>query len=95
MKRLKALVNTMPWHFKQHRRLSLSLVKLLVPMGMYRGFFYLEDFGLSGMGVYYPDGRNTQRIGLVPDVEVHSSIKSIREGRDALLEKAVEIINKN
>ena len=48
--------------------------------------------GFSGMGVYYPDGRGTQRIGIVPDIEVKPTIQGIREGRDELLEKAIEII---
>lgn len=47
---------------------------------------------ISGIGVYYPDGRETQRIGIVPDVEVHPTIEGIRKGRDEVLEKAVEII---
>jgi len=47
---------------------------------------------ISGIGVYYPDGRQTQRIGIVPDIEVKPTIKGIREGRDEVLEKAVEII---
>lgn len=47
----------------------------------------------SGNGVYYPDGRETQRIGIIPDVEVHPTIKGIREGKDELLEMAIEIIN--
>ena len=46
----------------------------------------------SGIGVYYPDGRGTQRIGIVPDIEVKPTIQGIREGRDDLLEKAIEII---
>ena len=46
----------------------------------------------SGIGVYYPDGRETQRVGIVPDIEVKPTIKGIREGRDELLEKAIEII---
>ena len=50
---------------------------------------------ISGIGVYYPDGRETQRIGIVPDIEVHPTIKGIQEGRDEVLEKALEIINKN
>jgi carboxyl-terminal processing protease len=49
---------------------------------------------ISGIGVYYPDGRETQRIGIIPDIEVHSTIKGIQEGRDEVLEKAIEIINK-
>ena len=48
---------------------------------------------ISGNGVYYPDGRETQRIGIVPDIEVKPTIEGIREGRDELLEKAIEIIN--
>ena len=48
--------------------------------------------GMSGIGVYYPDGRETQRIGIVPDIEVKPTIQGIREGRDELLEKAIEII---
>jgi len=48
---------------------------------------------ISGIGVYYPDGRETQRIGIVPDIVVKPTIKGIREGRDELLEKAIEIIN--
>ena len=46
----------------------------------------------SGIGVYYPDGESTQRIGIVPDIEVKPTIQGIREGRDELLEKAIEII---
>lgn len=48
---------------------------------------------ISGIGIYYPDGRETQRIGIVPDIEVKPTIKGISEGRDELLEKAIEIIN--
>ena len=48
--------------------------------------------GISGLGVYYPDGREAQRIGIVPDIEVKPTIQGIREGRDELLEKAIELI---
>jgi hypothetical protein len=47
---------------------------------------------ISGIGVYYPDGRETQRIGIIPDIEVKPTIKGIREGRDEVLEKAIEVI---
>ncbi|MCL2245659.1 MAG: S41 family peptidase [Lentimicrobiaceae bacterium] len=47
---------------------------------------------ISGIGVYYPDGRETQRIGIIPDVEVRPTIKGIKEGRDEVLEKAIEWI---
>jgi carboxyl-terminal processing protease len=49
---------------------------------------------LTGLGVYYPDGRETQRIGIVPDIEVKPTIQGIREGRDEVMEKAIEVINK-
>ena len=47
---------------------------------------------ISGIGVYYPDGTETQRVGIVPDVEVHPTIAGVRVGRDELLERAVELI---
>ncbi len=51
---------------------------------------------ISGIGVYYPDGGETQRVGIIPDIEVRPTIRGIREDRDELLEKAIEIIkNKN
>ena len=48
---------------------------------------------ISSIGVYYPDGRQTQRVGIVPDIVVKPTIEGIRDGRDELLEKAIEIIN--
>jgi C-terminal processing protease CtpA/Prc len=50
---------------------------------------------ISGIGVYYPDGRETQRVGIVPDIEIKPTIDGIRDGRDELLEKAISIINSN
>jgi hypothetical protein len=49
---------------------------------------------ISGIGVYYPDGKETQRIGIIPDIEVKPTIKGILEGKDEQLEKAIEIINR-
>src|SRR5690606_15808374 len=53
------------------------------------------DTMISGIGIYYPDGKETQRIGILPDIEVKPTIKGIREGRDELLEKAIAIISEN
>lgn len=50
---------------------------------------------ISGIGVYYPDGTETQRVGIVPDIEVKPSINGIRNSRDELLEKAIEVIMKD
>ena len=49
---------------------------------------------ISGRGVYYPDKTETQRIGIVPDIEVNPTINGIKEGRDEVLEKAIETIEK-
>jgi C-terminal processing protease CtpA/Prc len=48
---------------------------------------------ISGIGVYYPDGKETQRIGIVPDIELRPTIQGIKEGRDELLDKAIKVIN--
>ena len=47
---------------------------------------------ISGIGVYYPDGTQTQRIGIVPDIKVEPTIDGIKQGKDEVLEKAMEII---
>jgi C-terminal processing protease CtpA/Prc len=47
---------------------------------------------ISGIGVYYPDGRETQRQGIKIDMEVKPSIKGVREARDELLDVAIQII---
>lgn len=47
---------------------------------------------ISGIGVYYPNGKETQRIGIVPDIEVKPTVQGIRERRDELMEKAMEVI---
>ncbi len=46
---------------------------------------------ISGIGVYYPDGKETQRIGIVPDVEVKPTLEGIKTGRDEVLEKAIKL----
>jgi hypothetical protein len=63
------------------------------------GKYYAPSGGLetciSGIGVYYPDRTQTQRIGIVPDIWIEPTIERIRQGRDELLEKAIEIINED
>lgn len=48
---------------------------------------------ISGIGVLTPNGSETQRVGIVPDVQVLPTVKGIREGKDEVLEKAMAIIN--
>ncbi|MGY5267199.1 S41 family peptidase [Paraclostridium bifermentans] len=47
---------------------------------------------ITGLGVYNPDGSQTQRIGLKPDIYIKPTIDGIKEGRDELSEKAIEVI---
>jgi C-terminal processing protease CtpA/Prc len=42
----------------------------------------------SGHDVRHADGRQLQRVGLVPHIEVRPTIKGIREGQDEVLERA-------
>jgi C-terminal processing protease CtpA/Prc len=43
----------------------------------------------SGVGVHYPDRSPTQRIGIVPDIEVTPTRQGIAAGRDEVLERAL------
>jgi len=46
----------------------------------------------SGMAIHHVDGRPFQGIGIIPDVEVHPTIQGIRDGRDEVLEKGLEVL---
>ena len=48
---------------------------------------------ISGVGVYYPDGKQTQRVGIVPDIVVKPTVEGIRAGKDELLDMAIDVIN--
>lgn len=55
---------------------------ILLPGGIQTAF--------SGHGVYYPDGRPTQGIGITPDIEVKPTVKGIKEGKDEVLQRAIQ-----
>ena len=46
----------------------------------------------TAYGIYTPEGRQTQRIGIPPDIEVKRTIQGIKEGKDEMLEAAVAYI---
>lgn len=48
----------------------------------------------SGLGIYYPDGKDTQGIGIVADITVYPTQKGIAARKDEVLEKAKEYIAK-
>ncbi|TVZ15487.1 S41 family peptidase [Maribacter sp. MAR_2009_72] len=56
-------------------------------------FEYMEGYKttISGNGILYPDGFETQRRGIKIDVEVKPTIKGLLNGKDEVLEKAIEL----
>jgi C-terminal processing protease CtpA/Prc len=49
---------------------------------------------ISGIGILTPEGNETQRVGIVPDIEIKPTIKGFKEGKDELLLKAIELVEK-
>jgi Peptidase family S41 len=47
----------------------------------------------SGDAVSHADGRQLQRVGLLPDVAVRPTIEGIRAGRDEVLERAISLVS--
>lgn len=48
---------------------------------------------MTGLSVFYPDGTQTQRVGIEPDVYFVPTIEQIKSGTDALLDEAVALIH--
>ena len=48
----------------------------------------------SGHDVRWPDGRQLQRVGLTPDIEVRPTIAGIQAGQDEVLERALAYLEK-
>jgi C-terminal processing protease CtpA/Prc len=61
-----------------------NITRITLPSG-FRTLF-------TGLGVFYPDGTKTQRIGIVPDIEVRPTLKGFRAGRDEVLERAIQYL---
>ena len=49
---------------------------------------------ISGIGVFYPDGKKTQRVGIIPDIIIKPTIAGIKTGKDEVLLAAIEFINR-
>lgn len=47
----------------------------------------------SGLGIYYPNGHPTQQVGIVPDIYVRPTVEGIRQGRDEVLERAIQFVD--
>jgi C-terminal processing protease CtpA/Prc len=48
---------------------------------------------ISGLGVFYPDGTPTQRVGIHVDIEARPTVAGIRAQRDEVLESAIHQID--
>lgn len=62
-----------------------DISRIFLPGGLITNF--------SGIGIYYPDGSETQGIGIIPDIKIEPTIKGIKSGDDEVLDKAVEFIS--
>ena len=51
--------------------------------------------GMSGIGVFHPDGRETQRVGISPDIKVERTIPGIKKGEDEILNKALDFLKQD
>ena len=45
----------------------------------------------TNLGTYYPDRTETQRVGIVPDIEVRPTIEGVRDGIDEVLNAAFAV----
>lgn len=50
---------------------------------------------MSSLGIYYPDGSNSQRTGVKIDYLVPTSLQEIKTQKDAKLSYAIKLLNKN
>jgi carboxyl-terminal processing protease len=50
------------------------------------------EFLFTGSGIFYPNGKETQRIGIVPDLLYQPSVKDLLSTTDKHLEKALEYL---
>jgi hypothetical protein len=61
-----------------------DVTNFVVPGGIYLSF--------TGQSVRHADGRQLQRVGLVPHLEVTPTIEGIRAGKDEVLEAAIDYL---
>ena len=61
-----------------------NVTSLPIPGGISMSF--------TSLGVYTPEGGQTHRIGLTPDIRVDRTVQGILEGRDEIMEAAVAFL---
>ena len=45
---------------------------------------------ISALGIYTPEKKETQRVGIIADVRVEPTLDDIRQGKDRILETALD-----
>lgn len=53
------------------------------------------QMAMTGLGVYTPEDKQTQRCGLTPDVECYPTVEGLRQEKDELIDTAMDIILEN
>ncbi len=63
-----------------------GVTRTILPSGIVVNF--------TGQSVRNADGSQLQRVGIVPDVEAHPTLRGIRDGRDEVLERAIDFLTR-
>jgi C-terminal processing protease CtpA/Prc len=53
------------------------------------------ETSFTGQIVKFGNGERFQRIGIIPDIKVQRTIHGLKKNEDEILEKAIEVLNKN
>lgn len=53
------------------------------------------ETSFTGQIVKFGNGEKFQRVGIIPDIKVQRTIHGLKNNKDEILEKAIEILNKN
>ncbi|MNQ55659.1 Peptidase family S41 [compost metagenome] len=88
----------------EHAAMALQTIPKSTVIGSQTGgadganarFLIIKGFSSSFTcyGVFYPNKKEVQRIGIVPDIEMKPTILGIQQGRDEVLERAVLFVKK-
>lgn len=96
------LIDECTWSQSEYTTMSLRNGKNVVVMGENSigadgdmAWLPLPDgnqVSFTCLGVYTPEGGQTQRIGLSPDIYINRTIAGVKDGRDEFIEQAVQYI---
>ena len=97
------LVGSGTFSFGEHTAMSLQTAPDTTIIGSQTAgadgpnydFTIINGFNSSftSSGIFYPNKKETQRIGIVPNIEVKPTILGIQLGKDEVLDRAIKFIN--